>query len=405
MVADDVDYLAREITTRYLASPLAGRWLKANGLGSGARVEELLPDLPVLKVDGRLHIEIRRIVTAMHAYVTWTGEAMNRIDSVFSATEAGPPVDDLLSFARIEDERCRAGAGSTDFRARVRSRYPRPIALRRLQMPMIADRDTRVTAIVQCAEYLLDLLAIMSLIQLAPDHDIGTAAGSQMLKAAVSRSPNNGLTWGAARNIVLAGATKTARIVGVEERLSYPFPELGRLKPTLESERWTNAQEALFGLEEGAETILRNVRNRQAHKGGGSSEPEVLLEALDVFLEDCEFLTGTPLLYVTDYDNERTRKITADLLVGTDRIPVREEFTVDSEVKKHSLAFLDANGVLRPTEPFLYGKRTDPLCPPQIFLFDRLDPKGAVFLGMEDSEVHVDAKRGIQIRELFETVP
>jgi len=298
----------------------------------------------------------------------------------------GQQVITLLERQRIELERLLATKDSESPDYQIRNYYPHPIALRRELILRQEHGKDRLDSILECAECVMTLVALMSLIQVAEGHDIGSGIPTSQLRSFCQKHALH-LDWGKCLALVRAGVTYTAKH---DNPLALPFPALGELASVLAdtSSDWYKAEQT-----------LRTRRNQQSHLQrfpdseirGMSGES---FELLDVLLSHVPFLGTIPLVYVADYQYcpSGERIASFQLLQGVSVAFQPHEQAVPSELARGVVGFLDQRGYFHSAFPWLV-RHTCPECKrPELFVFNRIEGNQSTYIAMETGHPHHPAE-------------
>jgi hypothetical protein len=373
----EVDDQVIDLLVGYLNSQHARQWLIAHGVQVTLN-PSLLRRLEVPDPSPEVVQALRTLSQAEERYRQWADEVLAARQELFAASSYGQQVAALLERQRIETERIRAAEDSQSLAYQIRNYYPHPIALRREVIAQQAHGKARLDNVLECAEYVITLLAIMALIQVSEDHNIGLNIPSSQLRS-FCREGSLHLDWGKCLAIVREGAAFTLKHTN---QLLLPFPNLGALETLLadDSSDWTQA-----------EHILHKHRNNQSHL---QRLPEVEMRSisaqctqfLDVLLSGVPFLGMIPLVHVVDYQLRPAsgeRVATFQLLQGTSPVFQQHVQQVTIELPRGVVGFLDHHGTFRSVFPWLIVD-TCPVCQhAEIFVFNRIENALVTYVAME----------------------
>jgi hypothetical protein len=366
----------------YLNSQHARHWLIAHGVQITLN-PAVLRRLEVPDPSPEIVKALRTLSQAEERYRQWADEVRAARQDLFAASSYGQQVTALLERQRIEIERLRAAEDSQSLAYQIRNYYPHPIALRREVILQQAHGKDRLDNILECAEYVITLLAFMAMLQVAEDHNVGLHIPSSQL-CSFCREGSLHLDWGKCLAIVREGAVFTLKHTNP---LSLPFPNLGALETMLADDSSDWAQ---------AERTLHEHRNKQSHL---QRLPDVELrnmseqftQRLDVLLGGLPFLGTTPLLHVVDYQLRPVsgeRMATFQLLQGTSSVFQRRAQQVTVELPRGVVGFLDHHGAFRSAFPWL-TMDTCPVCTRiELFVFNRIENAQVTYVAMETGHPH-----------------
>jgi hypothetical protein len=221
----------------------------------------------------------------------------------------------------------------------------------------------------------MNLLALASMVQLAGEHDLGEEIPSEAMKSFV-RDGTLSMDWGRAEAVVREGLARTVR---TRDPLSLPFPAFVRL---------TETSDDSFVA---AERRLRGIRNSTRHlEEIPPSDLEAIAqratEDLDALLGALGVFVVTPLVVIDDYQMDPTtrhRYVTVRILRGASQAFRVERKTVESEVPRGAVGFLDHAGLFRSLSPWLVMKRCPKCRREELFLFNRYENDTVKYVAME----------------------
>ncbi len=380
----EVTEQSAELIRGYLRSRHARDWLIANGVGGGnlqvrdfSRLEVPVPRREILEaLDVLANIEDR--------YRLWASDLEQTRRQIFAATSYAETVPELLARQRLESERFRAAEDTQSLDYRVRNYYPYPISLRRELLLQREHGKERLSEMLECTEHLMTVLALMAMVQIAPEHEVGHGLPAS-LQSFVKKDALL-MDWGKWFSLI---DEATAFTVKQDNLLALPFPELHQLVSG-EATSWRTA-----------ERRLRDQRNRQAHL---QRVPENELRELsetysgdfDVLLEGVAFLATAPLAHVADYVREPLtgeRTATFELLQGPSRAFKRQQLPVAAECPRGAVGFLDHRQVFRSLSPWLMLEACPRCQQRELFVFNRFENDKATYVALESG--HPNEKSGL----------
>lgn len=346
----ELEHEDQEILLAYLVSEKAVHSLRARGLSTQLHAR-ILSGLPVPVFDSSLRLAYRSLVEAAAQFDQWRAEVELARNKLF--VEASVQVErfQLLSLGRRARQRCEAGLLVDDFRHRLRTQYPHPIAYRwRIVETARPDMEGYVH-ILESVEATVCYLASMALLVARLQQK--RIPHLEVLSQRWASSRAGGTTMGDWVKILVEVSSALQKMPTDKP---VPFWELVAIMPNNEAH---NAIER-----------LKNRRNDQAHGRGpkGDEIPVAFEEAFqefEILLRGIEFLTEYPLRYI-----ESTRR---DSLIGQTHYEYRElmgdhplvprhsSTTGSSELEAQSLYLVDRNSDLHLLRPLL-SRRICPAC-------------------------------------------
>lgn len=371
---DEIPQESRNLLAAYLNSTHARHWLTAHGVQLTLNLS-VLEKLEVPDPSADVVSALQVLSDAEQQYRAWANDvAVTRLQ-LFTEGSLAKGVPALLARQRTEVERLRAArdAGSIDYR--IRNYYPHPIALRWESILQAEPGKAKIEAILDCAEHLLTLLAVMAILQ-----EPSTTHGPIRTRLlSFVRDGALHLDWGKCFALLKEGANVTARD---PNPLSLRFPELAELATAIVdgTSAWSKA-----------ERELRDRRNNFSHLQrfpdteltGLSDE---LLQNLNCLLESTDFISTLPLVHVVDYELDpiiTDRFATFQYLEGISPVFRREKRRVPAEVPRGAVGFLNQRGDFISAFPWL----TMNICPmckrPEIFVFNRYQSQMVTSIAME----------------------
>jgi hypothetical protein len=322
------------------------------------------------------------LAQAEQSYRQWADEVQTVRQELFAAPSYGQQVIALLERQRIELERLRAAEDSQSLDYQIRNYYPHPIALRRELILQQEHGKDRLDSILECAEYVMTLVALLSMIQVAEGHHIGLGIPTSQLRSFCQPGSLH-LDWGKCLALVREGVAHTAKH---DNPLALPFPALGELGTVLAdaSSDWSQA-----------ETTLREHRNHQSHlqrlpDAEILNMSEEFTQFLDVLLSHVPFLGTIPLVYVTDYQyrpsGERIARF--QLLQGASVAFQQREQSVPEELPRDVVGFLDQRGDFHSAFPWLIWDACPVCLRSELFVFNRIEDRQVTYVAMETGHPH-----------------
>jgi hypothetical protein len=363
-----------ELVVSFLNSSHFSEMLLAHGADLTLSITRL-KDLEVPVPSSDVMDAFDRLSASEAKYEAWAEQCRQARSSIHMATSYSAAVERLLSQEQLDFERVSAAEESQTFEYRVRNYYPYPIALRRELIRQLDHDQDRLDKTLLCAEHAMNLLALASMVQLAGEHDLGEEIPSEAMKSFV-RDGTLSMDWGRAEAVVREGLARTVR---TKYPLSLPFPAFVRL---------TETSDDSFVA---AERRLREIRNSTRHleeipPSDLDAIAQRATEDLDVLLGALGVFVVTPLVVIDDYRMDPTtqhRYVTVRILRGASQAFRVEQKTVEREVPRGAVGFLDHAGLFRSLSPWLVMK-TCPKCRrEELFLFNRYEQGTAKYVAME----------------------
>jgi hypothetical protein len=251
---------------------------------------------------------------------------------------------------RLAKQRYEAAMLVSDFRQRVRTRFPYPVAFRWRTVESQHPTLEGYIQVLECAEVTATYLAIMALL--------------------LARSVLKPIRWlgEMAKRIVTTGhGTNMSDWLSIlHEAGGANFADdIPETAPFVEASRFLNVPKVKRSLE-----LLAKWRNDQSHGRGpkGADVPTAFEKAkseLSTLLQSVEFVTDYPLRYIETTRRDTLLKVTRydfrELMGDHALVPITREQTPDAEVEALSLYLLDRTGTLHLLRPLLIGREC-PVC-------------------------------------------
>jgi len=341
--------LDREFLLAYLQSSSCVDFLKARGLGINIVPRKLL-ELPVPVADDALHLAVESLGHAARQFRAWAEELEAVRGSLFDSKSARNARVNALSAGRLARQRYEAATLVGDFKQRVRTRFPFPVAFRwravESQLPTLEG----YIQVLECAEVAVTYLAIMAL----------------LLSRSVQK-PIRRLGEMAKRITSTGHGTNMGDWISIlQEAGGADFAEgIPDTAPFVEVSRFQNDPAVTASLK-----LLAAWRNDQAHgRGPKGGEVTVAFEnakrELATLLQHVEFITDYPLRHIEATRRDTLQRITRyeyrELMGDHALVPLSKGETPDPETEANSLYFCDRAGHLHLLRPFLTGREC-PVC-------------------------------------------
>jgi hypothetical protein len=356
-------------------------WLLANGVHTTLNVS-ILQRLEVPDPSSEVLEALGTLARAEQSYRQWADEVQTVRQELFAASSYGQQVITLLERQRTELERLRAAEDSQSLDSQIRNYYPHPIALRRELILRQAYGKDRLDSILECAEYVMTIVALLSMIQVAEGHNIGSGIPTSQLRSFCQPGSLH-LDWGKCLALVRESVAYTVKH---DNPLALPFPALEELATVLTDATSDWGQ---------AETTLRERRNYQSHL---QRVPDVEIrnmseeytKLLDILLSHVPFLGTIPLVYVVDYQyrpsGERIARF--QFLQGASVAFQQREHTVPEELPRGVVGFLDQRGDFRSAFPWLIWDSCPVCMRSELFVFNRIESDQVTYVAMETGHSH-----------------
>jgi hypothetical protein len=381
-----------ELLLAFLRSKTALEFLRAEGVDIHLHPTKFL-SLPVPIPDEDLRTALKSLEEASIRFESWKEEAEQARSSLFEFPSAKDAHLHLLSAGRRSRQRQRAAELVDNFRHRVRTRFPHPVAYRwRTAESAHPDLEGYVQ-VLECAEVTVCYLAIMAIL-LANKVEGAEIIWLRELAKRMSGPGSRGTNMGDWISI-LREVRDAKRFRNVPENV--PFYEV-----------------LTFLEDKEVDTLLQRLyleRNDQAHGRGpkGSNIPtrfQGCLQDLETFLKAVEFISEYPLRYIerTRWDSLRTTNYYEyrDLVGDHPLVPLASGVNTDANLEAHSLYLVDRQGGLHLLRPFLTREEC-PVCGSRsTFFLDSYNNKSDVcyLKSLEDGHSH----ENYDVAEVFRDV-
>lgn len=394
--SDSLAVVARELVVGYLRSPHADAALRARGAQIHLR-PSLLSELLVPEPSSEIAAALETLAHAEQQYSVWAMEARTARRDLLEAKSYESVVKHLLHRERIESIRVQAGIESQEFGFHVRNFFAHPLALRRELLLQLPHGESRLGKTLDCAEFLIQLLAIIALAQFA-DHSPDQLIPLRGRQVLLGKTGKPQLDWGRCLTLVEQASAATTKH---KDPLTLPFPELGQLHVLIDdpASAWSTS-----------EATLRGWRNDMAHLQR-LPEPEqerISEEAmthLDAMFAGAAFTTSTPLVLIEDYWREgipSKRYAALRLLQGSSIAFRREVREVSFELPRGAIGFLDHHAQFRTAAPWIVQAVCPQCLRSEVFMFNRIEGDGARYVAMESGHPHLVASVGRVIVKVLE---
>ncbi len=357
----------------YLRSSACWEFLRARGIGVQVLPSRLL-DLPVPVGDEALNLAVENLGNAAHQFRAWAEELDAARGSLFDSQSARNARITALSMGRLAKQRYEAALLVSDFRQRVRTRFPYPVAFRWRTVESQHPNGDGYREVLECAEVATTYLAIVALLLARTVQKPIRWLGEMANRISTTGHGSNMGDW-----VSILQEAGGASFAG----------DIPETSPFIEVSRFQNDPKAKRCLE-----LLHKWRNDFSH-GRGPKGAEMLAafenakKELGALLQVTEFLTDYPLRYIEATRRDTLRKVTRydyrELMGDHALVPVSHAETSDTEIEAGSLYLLDRAGKLHLLRPLLTGREC-PVCHSwgTFFLDTQLKAgKGVVLKSME----------------------
>ncbi len=326
----------------YLRSDRASEWVHAQGISVSLQAS-LMQEMPVPLPDETLASALEGLRTARTTFEHWKQQAEQAISSVFDFQSARDARLHLLTSGRKLRQRLIAAEQTDDFRYRLRTQFPHPIAYRwRTVEAAKPDLEGYVQAL-ETAEVSACLLACVAVALAQGVDGVQIRWLGEMSKRFAARGQGTNMgDW-----VAILREVRDAKSLRQTAGL-IPFYEVSRFLDDAE------VNDALQRLKE--------RRDDQSHGRGpkGSDiagEFDLCISDLEILLRSTEFLTEYPLRYIETTRRDSLRHTTEyeyrELMGDHPLVPLQTGQSGDAELEAESLYLADRTGVLHLMRPLL----------------------------------------------------
>jgi hypothetical protein len=391
---DDVHSDVTELIAGYLNSSHTREWLTANGVQLSLNADTLRR-LEVPDPSEELRQALQTLADAESQYRRWGDEVAETRRGLFVTASIATRLPILLARKRIEIDRLQAARDADSLDHRIRNYYPHPIALRWELARQTDQGRPRIEAVMDCAEHLITLLAVIALLQEPSD---GTVTPAMVRLRSFYRDKALHMDWGKCFSLLQDGARFTATQANP---LALRFPELAEMDEVMRdsTSEWSIAEKA-----------LRDQRNKQAHL---QCVPETEMNALsdeclamlNRLLNAASFISAVRLVYVRDYrfcQITSKRFACSQLLQGISPVFRQQEIEVRSELPRGAVGFLNRQGEFASALPWLDLELCQLCKRPEVFVFNRLERGHATYVAMETGHPLEEARLAKHVAALVE---
>lgn len=360
----------RDVLLAYLRSSQAFEFLQAQGIGINLDYK-VLQNLPVPVPDETLILSIRSLNQASQQFASWRAEIEQERDRLFTTFEEYAPVKEarsnLLSVGRLMRQRLEAASMVSDFRHRIRTQFPHPLAYRWRVVESSKPNLNGYIQVLECAEVAACYLALVAIVLATGVSECEIKWLSEMSKRLAGKNPR-GTNFGDWVAILR------------EVRDAKCFRRIDELVPFYEVLHFLNDSTVDSALQR-----LKDWRDAQSHGRGPKDEtPEVAskfeesLKDLETLLGASEFLAEYHLRYIerTQYDTiQRIMRYDYRNLIGDHPlVQLQNGETSMNELEAGSLYLVDRTGALRLLRPFLTRRYCEKCGSTETFYLDTYDP-------------------------------
>lgn len=328
----------------YLSSDIGRELFRARFIGINIQRQKLA-DLPIPISDNRLRIAFRSLLEASDKFGQWKSEVDLSINSLFTHSSIKEMRENILSVGRSSRMKVEAASKTNDFKYRVRTQYPHPIAYLCRTIEAAHPDLEGYMSILECAEITFCYLACIALL-LAKNNGIEISSAKEMAKSL--SETNHGTSMGNWMAILREISSSKA------------FKDLNQyvafyeVKTLLNNPTTNNLVTQLF-----------NCRNDLAHGRGpqGSGIKTAFNKVCDDlynFLEAIEFIAEYPLRFIekTNVDSiaKTVRYNYRDLMGDHHLVHIQNAESNILDLETNSLYLLDRASNLHLLRPFLTRK-------------------------------------------------
>lgn len=381
-----------ELVLAYLRSGMAAEIIRARGTNIQLNAKAIL-ELPVPVPDKGLRLALSSLNKAERQFEVWKDEIERTRSSLFDFSSPKDARLQMLAVGRLVRRRQEAAALIDDFRYRVRTQFPHPIAYRwRTAETSHPDLEGYVH-VLECAEITVSYIACMAIVMASVIEDAEIKRVHEMAKKLSSSNPQ-GTTMGDWLAILR------------EVRDSKQFRNIPELVPFYEVLHFLRDNEV-----DGALQRLATERNKQAHLKGPKTfqvKPafDSCLPDLEVLLQATEFLAEYPLRYIERTQRDSLQEVTfydyRDLMGDHPLVPLAHTRTDTPELEAGSLYLVDREENLHLFRPLL-NRRECPECGRwAMFYLDTYERDGdcSVLKSMEHGHVIKDSELSRAFRQI-----
>ena len=345
----EISVQEREFLVAYLRSSACTEFMKSHGPGIQILPRKLL-ELSVPIADEALQLAVENLNDAAKNFRVWAEELETARGSLFDSQSARNARITALAAGRLGKQRFEAAALVSDFRQRVRTRFPYPMAFRWRSVESEHPTLEGYVQVLECAEVVITYLATMALLLAQSEKK-----EIRWLRTMAERfsTKGHGTNMGDWLSILQeAGGANFADDIPE----TAPFVEVLRLQGD------TKVKQCL--------ERLSKLRNDQAHGRGpkGAAVAEAFNNAktaLVTLLESVEFVADYPLRYIETTRRDSLLQVTKydyrELMGDHALVPIACAETQEVEIEADSLYLMDRVGRLHLLRPFLTGREC-PVC-------------------------------------------
>lgn len=337
----------RRLLQLFLGSPAMSRLVRATAQSSGAHVSlRGLLDVVTPEPDSALSGAVDDLAAASEQFEEWSTRAQHLLHSVFDS--GSPKEARVLLIEEGRDIRLKVEASALvdDFDARVRTRFPYPLAYRwRTVEALASGQDLQATheAVLETFEVLLCSGAMLAHV-MARGAGITLGATTAIRQKLATRSGPGLGDW-----LAVLDEVATSKTVA---RLPEDQP-LGELRRLL-SPPVTDVRRRLTERRLGQAHLRRHTQDEFSRIVGEE------LQDLRTMFAQAAFLTDLPLLHLARVELDTlagTTSVTYRRLMGDHPVVPYRTMTVSRpDLETGSLYIMDAGGGLHLLRPFLIGR-------------------------------------------------
>ena len=335
----------------YLRSEAFVQFLSAEVSGINLTIAQL-EKAPVPVPDNSMKFAIKSLNQSRNQFRKWQKEAEEAQNSLFSYTSAKDNRLQILSAGRLARQRSEAGSLVEDFRYRIHTQYPHPLAYLWRKVETSRPNQEGYIQVLEAAEITLCYLACMAITLSRAIPDTRIAWLEEISKRLKNR--NQGTSMGDWIAVLR------------EARDTKSFRNLPDIAPFYEVLHLLSEDDVDQSVQR-----LKTNRDDQAHGRGpkgskmiSKSYKECYID-LETLFRACDFLTEYTLRYIESVRFDTIRRVAEyefrDLLGDHPLVPIDSSESEDIELETGSLYLVDRSDKLHLLRPFLI-RRECPVC-------------------------------------------
>ena len=307
--------------------------------------------MPVPLPDETTASALEGLRAARTTFEHWRQQAEQAISSVFDFPSARDARLHLLTSGRKLRQRLIAAEQTDDFRYRLRTQFPHPIAYRWRAVEAAKPDLEGYVQVLECAEISTCLLACVAMALAQSVEGVQIRWLGEMAKRLAKRGQGTNMGDWVATLREIQDAKSLRQTAGL-----IPFYEVSRFLDDDEVN--------------GALQRLKDRRDDQSHGRGpkGSAiarEFDQGITDLEILLRSAEFLTEYPLRYIEATRRDSLQHATEyeyrELMGDHPLVPLQKAQSTDAELEARSLYLVDRNSILHLMRPLLLRQEC-PVC-------------------------------------------